>query len=661
MAESLVPYNEIETLAAARHAALSGDAARRSRLYENLHRFYAPADNDQWPEDRLKRPNKFHVTANMVQAFVDIEARILSIMPKISNKPPVENADMRQKAEIKEKLYARFMDDDDFEVLFGDFNQIKSLYGRGALKAYWDDTLDPGRPGVSVVEQPQNLILGWNGSDFKVLDWAMYEYKISPLEAHLRYPEIEVLPSVKGKELEIMNIARGAGDHSDPLDQRSAIGGTNPTLPTSNSFKRRFVESDYDNKQVVVWDYWYKDDEGTVCNAQLVQGRLAADVARHPELPVLPYVVAENAHEPGSPEGRSTAEYLLDLQMVLNYVLSLWTQVVADDTEPAWQLTGQDAPDDVPAGVVARAGQITAPGAGNKIEKIDKNINQYPAQLLIQEIWNTAHRITGISEIMFGNAAASVDSARVLATQIEAAQNRLDPKRKRTYAAVRQVFRIWDAMIEHKNPEIEVGITPAATAPGETPAAETQKIPLGTYLKGLNYWDIVPPEITPRDSIENTNNIINQVTSNMLPRIKGMDLIGIDSPEENMAIMLKELANPRLNPAAVQQFAAVLQLLQSIQQQALAQQQAQGAPGAPGGGDPAANAAGATDQLLASQQAGAPTGMEDQNSPATGINSAPPPGAGVPGGVGTFQPLVRQTPGGSAQSLSQIKLAERRF
>jgi hypothetical protein len=653
----LVPMTDLETLAAARHAAQSGDAARRARVYENLHRFYAPADNDQWPEDRLKRPNKFHVTANIVQAFVDIEARILSIMPKISNKPPIETTEMRQKAEIAEKLHLRFMDDDDFEVLFGDFNQIKSLYGRGAMKVFWDDSLAPGRPAVSVVEQPQNLLLGWNGSDFKALDWALYEYKISPLEAHLRYPQIEIQPAQKGKELEILSIRRGGGDHSDPLDQKPMVG-TNVTLPTSSSFQRRFVESDYDNKQVVVWDYWYKNDEGTVCNAQFVQGRLAADVAEHPELPVMPYIVAENAHEPGSPEGRSTAEYLLDLQMVLNYVLSLWTQVVADDTEPAWQLTGVDSPDDVPAGVVAKAGQITAPGAGNRIEKIDKNINQYPAQLLIQEVWNTAHRITGISEIMFGNASASVDSARVLATQIEAAQNRLDPKRKRTYAAVKQMLRLWGAMLEQKNPSIEIGVVPAATAPGETPVAETQKIKLGDYLKGLNYWQIIPPEITPRDSVENTNNIINQVTANMLPRIKGMDAIGIDSPEENMAILLKELANPRLNPAAVQQFTAVLQLLQSIQMQAQAQQQAQGAPG---GGDPAANAAGATDQLMASQQAGAPTGMEDQNSPATGINSAPPAGAGVPGGVGTFQPLVRQTPGGSAQSLSQIKLTERKF
>lgn len=652
---------EVETLAKFRHAQAADDAARRARFYDRVHKFYAPPGGDQWPEDRIKRLNKFHITANIVKAFVDIESRILALMPKITNKPPVETQEMRQKSEIAEKLYMNFADDNDFEVLLGDWSRIRSLYGRGAVKAYWDDSVKPGRPAVRLIEQPQNLILGWGASDFSTLDWAMYEYKLSPLEAYIQYPEIEINLKGRGKDVELVTIRRGT-DHSDPVDQKGALG-TVTDLNTRSSFLRRYAESQYEQKHVTIWDYWYKSKTGMICNAQFVQGKLARDVEEHPEFPVIPYVVSESDHEPGSPEGMSTAELLLDLQMVLNVVLSLWTQVVADDTEPAWQLTGPEADESNLAGVVPKAGHVVAPGPGNRIEKIEKNINQYPAQALITEVWNTAHRITGISEIMFGNASASVDSARVLATQIEAAQNRLDPKRKRLYASIRQLFLIWGYMLKEKNPEIEVGMAAQpATGPDGTPIpgavpgeAVPQKIKLGDFLDGFTHWIIQGPEITPRDSIERTNDVINKMGAHLLPLIKGMDEVGIDSPEENLQIVLKELANPRLNPAQVQQFAAVLATLQSIEAQANAQAAAQSPQAAIQQG------AGAAAQGQAAAQAAAPTGLEDQNSPATGVGSAPPPGASTPGGgIGaTLEPLVRQTPSGQSQALSQIVLPKR--
>ena len=646
---------EVETLAKFRHAQAADDSARRARFYDRVHKFYAPPGGDQWPEDRIKRLNKFHITANIVKAFVDIESRILGLMPKITNKPPFETQEMRQKSEVAEKLYARFLEDNDFEVLLGDWSRIRSLYGRGAVKVEWDDSVKPGRPAVRLIEQPQNLVIGWGASDFTTMDWAMYEYRLSPLEAAIQYPEIEINLEGRGKDVQLIAVRRGT-DHSDPADQKVEFG-TVTNLNTRSSFVRRYVESQYEQKHVTIWDYWYKRQDGMICNAQLVQGRIAQDVEEHPEFPVIPYIVSESDHEPGSPEGMSTAELLLDLQMVLNVVLSLWTQVVADDTEPAWQLVGPEADESNLAGIVPKAGQIVAPGPGNKIEKIEKNINQFPAQALITEVWNTAHRITGISEIMFGNAAASVDSARVLATQIEAAQNRLDPKRKRLYASIRQLLLIWGYMLKQKNPKITVGMAPEATAPGETPEAQPQEIGVGDFLEGLNRWIIQGPEITPRDSIERTNDVINKMGAKLMPHIVGMDQIGIDSPEENMAILLKELANPRLNPADVQQFTAVLATLQAIEAQAAAQQAAQ----APNPMGVAQQGAGAAAQGQAAAQAAMPSGMEDQNSPATGVGGPPPPGASPPGGgIGaTFEPMVRQTPGGQSQALSQIVLPKR--
>jgi hypothetical protein len=628
----------------------TGPANVRRARYNRYHSYYAPIDGDQWPEDRADRPNKLHITANIVRSFVDVEGRILALLPRVTNIPPSKDKESRLKGEVIEDLNMRWLELSDWEVWMGDWNRLKSLYGKGILRPFWNAR--EKRPDVSVVEQPQNLMLGYGSSDFTVIDWAIYQYFLSVAEVRRRWPEIVVTDPGGGRPLVI---ASGSGDHADPLNQLGAFGSSSLGRDSQNTqrVQQTPIRSDYEDRQVEVWDYWYYDSESNVYNATLVQRVLIDGPTLHPEMPRIPFIVCENDHEPGSAEGISTAEGLIDIQMGMNRVLSHFSQLVADNSGTAYQLTGDNA-DYVPEGVVPKEDEIIPAGSSNRIEPIMRAVNNFPMQELIKELWNAAHRITGLPEVMFGNIPSGDTSGRVMAIQIEAGQNRIDAKRRREYNALRELIMFWGYMVQQKNPSVTVSVPAAAPAQVDPTAAapelETKKIKVGDYIKGYERWKIIAPEITPRDSIETAQNVINLVNAKLLPRIEAMDQIGLENPEQMLALIESEMSNARLNPQDVQAYAAVLQLFQAIaaqQQQnaAIASQQAAEAQG------PAQAAA---------QQA-QPTGFVDQNQPMSQPGMAPPPGAGVPGGIGELQGLVRNTPGGASQSMSQIKLTGRPF
>lgn len=646
--ESYLAVAEVEQLAKMRYSsALPRAASRRSR-YEVLHGYYAPIDGDQWAEDRFQRPGKLHVTANIVRAFVDTEARLLSIPPRITNKPDARDLATQKRAEACEELFLRWLEASGWEVWMSDLNRGKGIYGLGYLKPYWNER--ENRPDVIQIEQPQNLMVGYATNDFNSFDWAIYAYKVSAIEAKIRFPGIEI-HAQKGKEPLVF---RAGTDHEDPLRQRGIMGGVLSTV--TSVVRRNPTQSDYEMSHIDVWDYWYRDEKGGIYNCTLLAGTIVDGPHYHPELPIIPYIPIEHDHEPGSPEGLSTAETLIDLQNGLNRAIAQFAQHVADDTEPAWQLVGENA-ESVPEGIVPKANEIIAAGSGNEIKPIEKTVNQFPIQQLIQEYRQTAHLVTGLPEILFGNLPNAQSSGRAMAVQIEAAANRLESKRKRLYEGIRALLMVWGFMVEKKELTVKISQAPEASdeALAEAPALEPQEIKLADIIKGLNRWKIVAPEITPRDEIEHTQNTINKVNSKLMPLEWAMDEVGIENPQEAIAMIERERSNARLFPADAQAQAAVASTVQAIQQAEAAQDAANAQAQANNG---TAAQAGAQ---AAAQQA-APSQFEDQNQPQpmTQAGSAPPPGAPAPIG-GELQPLVRQTPGGESQSMSQIVMPKTGF
>lgn len=630
----------VEQQAKARYSMGSSAAGIRRARYERIHRYYAPVDGDQWPEDRKLRPNKLHITVNIIKAFVDVEARVLSLLPRLTNKPPTMATEDALKSEAIEELFLRYLESTGWEVWMADWERVKSAYGIGILKPFWNEA--EKRPDVQLIEQPQNLLLGYGTSDYGVVDWAIYRYAISALEAKIQHPDIEI----EIKKGEVPKVSRGGRDHADPLQQKSLSGFAETMSSVVNSILPRNTDGEYEKTQVEVWDYWYRREDGVVCNAKLVQGCVVGKLHEHPEMPTIPYIVTERDHEPGSPEGMSTAELLIDINMGLNRVLSHYAQLVADNSGTAYQLTGENA-DSVPEGIVPREDELIPAGSGNQILPIQRSVNNYPIQQLIQEYWNAAHKVTGLPQVMFGEIPGTQTSGRAMAVQIEAAANRLDAKRRRSYEGLRNLLLFWGFMLKKRNPTVRVterveAVEGTATS---SPTVRAAELKIGDTIEGFENWKIVAPEITPRDAIEHTTNVINKVNAKLLPLAQAMDELGIENPQQMLAMIEEERSNAGLYPADVQAKLAAELLMQQIEQQAQAM-----------AGQQAAMAASSADAALGQEaQEAAPTGLEDMNQPGTAPGGPPPPGAPAPIGA-DFQPLVRQTPGGESQALSQFVL-----
>lgn len=616
--------------------------------YAKAHRFAFPPNGDQWPEDKAQRPGMIHVTQNIIAPAVMTEARIESLMPRITCTPMTMDQFERERAEAAEKLILEWLELSGFESWFFNFCQAKSTYGKSILKVFWNKR--DRRPDVTVVENPANLRIGWGSSDYSTMDWTLYEYALSPFEAMRKFPKIGVVPA--GRSGEPLTVHR-RGDHTDPLAQlgNPVAGGELANTSSVRALSRpvAYQPSDYEGKQVRVWDYWCKVNEtepgapeGTepaerIVNAFFVEGVLA-EKKYHDYLPDIPYIVVEHDHEPGSPEGIGDVEPLMDIQIELDRAFSHWMQLIADEIDPAWQL---DA-DQIPAGMIPRGGEVVAAGDGKRITAIEKGIQTFPVEALITAIYRAFHFRSGLSEILFTVPPGAQTAGRALQIQIEASANRISPRRVRTYLGLREMLIFWVYMAEKVNPKKVIGV--------DAETKEEIKIGVGDMLKGLRRFKFVAPEITPRDSIEHTTDVVNRLNAKLISLEDAMDELGVESPLEMIKKIEAERANPKLFPGDVQSYVAVLTMLQQMQAQQAA---AGGPPGVPGG-DPAADATGAAQNAA---QTAAPNGIQGDNGasapmPATAVGGAQPPGAPL-----SNQTLIRAQPNGGAQTLQQVKVS----
>lgn len=639
---------EIEALAKRRFGAASPGAATRATRYRQAMKYYAPINNDQWPEDRWLRPGKVHITANIVRAYCDISARLLSIPPRLVNKPLAQNTENRRRAEDIERFFYRLLDMTGWDVWMNDWALAGEIFGVGILKPYWNS--ETGTPDVQVIEQPQNLVLGYGTSDYSVVDWAIYKFSVSFIEAQARWPDAAIGLDEQGEPVVAGTpVSWAVADKADIVNQRSGSGATaeggfggSDDVNDSDSHYEEYEHANH----LEVWDYWYRQD-GKIVNAVMVAGRIVDGPHIHNELPIIPYLIYEAGHEPGSPEGLNTVELLRDTQMGYNRALSLWTQYSLDNSGTAYQVTGPTA-GDIPEGMIPLSDEMVPVGE-NEIKPIPRNQNTFPINQLIDQYWEVASRLTGIPEILFGQLAGAQTSGRATAVQIEAALNRLDPKRRRFYQTLKDLLRIWGHMLSFKNSKIEI-VVPAEAAEGPQavePELTVQKIGMRELLRGFDNWKIVAPEITPRDSIEATQNAANKVQAHLLSMENAMDEIGVEDPQHELDLIRRELADARLNPGQVQAYISSLQLLNQLMQM---QQQPQP--------DPSAAGQQGQDTQMAQDQMAQPTGDEAGNQPGmpTGPGGPPPPGTNAPGDVGLqLQGLIRQK-GGVATPMSQIVL-----
>ncbi len=613
---------EVVHLAEQHVAATDGYQNALRDRYDTLHFYYQPPDGDQWPQDRDKRPNQLHITANICKPAVNIDSRLQAKLPRLALNPKSIKPADRDRAAKVEQIMRDTLDLSGWDVWLGDLTKSKCLYGKGVLKPFWN--VEEKRPDVSVVETPGNLRIGWGSSDFSTIDWALYEYSLSPVEVLRRFSNLEVLPPQQAGN--IAQVQYRASSKEDILGMKADDTGRPDDY-------NAYTPSDYERQQLRVWDYWFRDEEGVVRNAIIVEKHLAKPkgqsvlVAKHPELLDIPYIVIENIHEPGTPEGLSTIEDLVDIQHNYNVALTHWAQLVNDEIDPAWQHTGESQ---LPDGVVPSAGEIVEAGDG-EIKPIAKPVNVFPIAELVKELWNAYHKTSGLPEILFTVPPGAQTAGRALSIMVEAAMNQMEPKRNRLYQGLAQLLIFWTYMLERKQPK-----------------------ELGSVVKGFRRWRFVAPEITPRDMIEATQNAANKVNGHLSSIVHAMDEIGVDNPEDELELIRQEQTDISLNPGNVQVIAAVVAQVVTM----MAQNPQIGS--ALGNLIPMGNNLQGQGAQMLAEQGRQPAGFEDQNQPMSQpgmppqAGGAPPTQAGAPAMQG--QTLIRPQPNGGAIALNQTRL-----
>jgi hypothetical protein len=525
-----------------RKASVDSENSRRRNLfrrYDNLFhaRTITTGGADHWADDQSARlAGRVHVSVNVHPAYVSIPASLQAVRPVINYVPAGASKEDREEAASRERLFMRWWEEAEMDMVMEDAALYKALYGDTAAKVVWD--AQAGMPRVEVISSPENLYLGYGASDYTRIDWALYHYGISPIQAVSEFG-VDIVPVRDGDSYyPYVN----SGDHSDPL--MTAWGAA-----AERTVDRR--DTAYERMQVSVYDYWYKKD-GVVYNCVFVGNKQVSET-EYPEYEgQLPYIPLLNSRIPGSPYGKPE---LYDVEQLLREkdervtnAAQFIQQIVGGQM---FQLVGQDAPEEVPSNAIPKPGRIAAPGAGNRIEPIQPFLPNIQIEQYNQRIDRELAVVSGLNDLLLGIAPSSVlGSSRAIASLVANYEQRIAGKRKLFYSWLKKVWkmagRVWSANDED----------------------------VAMILSGEFRLEITPPELTPRDTLELANTAISLVQNRIWSAERAMDRVGVDDPNNEKDVIRDEQTDATINPAAVATMANVVstfrQLNMQMQQEALA-------------------------------------------------------------------------------------------
>ena len=570
---------------------------------------------DHWPDDpNLNIPGKAHVSVNVYPVYVDVPASLQSVTP-------VENiaaADPRQEqnrelAAAVERVFFAWKEEVAFEVKAHKAAITKGLYGRSAAKVWYDQDLDI--PMVSIIDQPKNLWLGWGSTDYNSLDWAIYAYRLHPDTVMERY----------GLDV---NIDEWGYQYVMPFK---------PGYVWDHGSQRDWLTGDEDN-MVEVIDYWYRRPKDTPVPGEPTEmmtrncifvGNYRVKEEDHPEYGgKLPFVPVFNTYVPGVPDGRSEFFDIEQLIREKDERLSAGAQMIGKTVGGQfWQLTGQEAPDKVPAGLQPQPDKVVAPGAGNRIESIDPWMPQFQFNDYLDRIDRELADVSGLNDLLRGMAPSQVlSSGKAINALVANYEARIRIRRDLFYEWRRSIWELAVTTWSYFNEE------------------------LGSAFQQAARLTIKPPSLTPRDELETATMAANNVNNKTWSLRRGMEAVGVEDPEAEIDIIKEERTDAALFPADVQTQAALASTLQQLQ---MTQQQVAGQMGAE---QQMASPAGSAMEQLAMQAAqGSPDGMTMFNAP--GEQGVMPPEAMAPGATPPgAMPITG--PGFNAMAQTQIKGGE---
>lgn len=527
---------------AERKRALDPEMTRFAALcdrWDNLYypQFFTAGGASHWAQHpSAKLPGQSHVSVNVYPVYVDVPASLTSVPPMENMVAADADEDSATIAAEMERFYFAWKREVDFELQGHRACVVKSLYGRTASKVYWDD--EKGYPVVDVVDQPRNLYLGWRDSNYEKLDWALYTYRITPATA-----------------MEDWGLRIGSESDSETGVVTPYVIG--PLGLTDTSLYESWLSSS--DLQVEVYDYWYrrpkkgsklrfgKPTKFETWNAVFVGNALVKNAAHREYDGSLPYVPLFNTYIPGLPEGRPELYDVEQLIREKDERLSENAQMMSRAVNGQyWQLTGQEAPSEVPIGLKPVPNQVVAPGPGNRIEALQPWMPEFQMEAFLSRLDREMADVTGLNDLLRGLAPSQVlSSGKAIAALVANYETRIRMKRDLYYRWRVQNWELASIIWANKNSKLK-------------PVME-RKVRLL----------VEPPSLTPRDDAEVATIAQGLVMAKLWSAKRGMDKTGVEDPETEQDIIRDEQTDATLNPAAVQVMAQLLGILkaQGIQPQ----------------------------------------------------------------------------------------------
>jgi hypothetical protein len=502
-------------------------------------------DNLYYPDDVLQHagashwaehpsattPGQSHVSLNIPPVYVDVPASLQSVPPVENMVSTLPDDQGRMLAAMTERIYFAWKNEESYDLKCHKACIAKGLYGRTAAKVYWDE--EKNRPCVTVIDQPRNLYLGWGSSDYTALNWALYVYRLSREGAYEAW----------GLEMDADDEKGNIIPYIVPADRRGMTTSARP-----------FVGQ---RMEVEVYDYWYRKPKakqpkrqganykGIVMetwNAIFVGNVMVKNTLHNEYAGKIPYVPLFNTFIPGVPSGRPD---LFDIEPLIREKderLTNGSQMLGKTVNGQfWQLTGPEAPDTVPQGVVPKPNKVIAPGAGNRVEKIEPWMPEFQLEQYLARIDREMADVSGLNDLLRGLAPATVlSSSKAITALVANYEARIRIKRDMFYQWRREVWEMAATVWASKNR------------------------PLAPVLTGAARLEQTAPSLTPRDDIETASLASNLVSAKLWSQKRGMDRVGVDDPEVESDIIRSESTDASMWPERVQVMAQLMTVLQSL-------------------------------------------------------------------------------------------------
>lgn len=558
---------------------------------------------DVWATDpSATTPGRSHVSINSFSVYVDVPAALQAYAP-IENMLAIEDDDEKREAsQAMERIRKAWKIEDRWQLKRHKAATIKGLYGRTASYVYYDKAAK--RMCIDVVQNPRNLFLGYKDDDYEALEWA----------AHVTLTD----PSAVIEKFGVNVTAKDAGQGKIMPWVEAYAGDLTENQP--------HPDLSFGPARIEVWDYWYRVPSRTASakmgdplkmetwNVVIAGNCVVRGPFKYEEYDgAIPYVPLFNTFIPGTPTGRSD---LHDMEQLIREKMTRVTQgaqMIAKATGgDYWQLIGENPPSKLSSVNKPKLNEVALPGPGNRIEAIVPFIAQFQLEQYLGRVDREMAVQSGLNDMLLGLAPTAVlNSSKAINALVANYEARISMRRLLFYTWDKDSWdlgvKVWEKYDDRVRAVVEAG---------------------GGVL------EITQPSLSPRDEMETAQRALALVNGKLFSQARGMDLVGVDDPEQEQNIIREERTDATLWPADVQVMAQLMGVLQSLglTPPAGAQQQA------------GAMAGSGTEALRQSLGAGAPTRNESNQE--EGYERPSIPGAPVEAGGGAAAPFASAQQGG---------------